>query len=67
MDFKLQDQLRELGIMEQEAEAQALIGEQVLQSIDGLNSARQEMGKNIKDIRTGLREDIRSMGDKLKK
>lgn len=67
MDFKLQDQLRELGIMEQEAEAQALIGEQVLQSIDGLNSARQEMGKNIKDIRKGLREDIRSMGDKLKK
>lgn len=33
MDFKLQKQLMELGIMEKEAEAQALIGEEVIQSI----------------------------------
>ena len=49
MDFKLQEQLKELGIMEKEAEAQALIGEEVLKGLDG------------------LKKDIRSMGDKLKK
>ncbi len=33
MDFKLQKQLMELGITEKEIEAQALIGEEVIQSI----------------------------------
>ena len=67
MDFKLQEQLMELGIMEKEAETQALIGEEVLQSIDGLNNARNEMVKDIRDLRKGLREDIRTMGDRFKK
>lgn len=44
MDFKLQEQLKELGIMEEEAEAQALIGEEVLQSMDEIKS----MGEKLK-------------------
>ena len=44
MDFKLQEQLKELGIMEEEAEAQALIGEEVLQSINDIKS----MGEKLK-------------------
>ena len=60
MDFKLQKQLMELGIMEKEAEAQALIGEEVIQSIDEINKAQKEVAKDLKD-------HIRLMGDKLKK
>ena len=60
MDFKLQEQLMELGIMEKEAEAQALIGEEVIQSIDEINKAQKEVAKDLKD-------HIRLMGDKLKK
>ncbi len=67
MDFKLQEQLIELGIMEEEAEAQALIGEEVIQSIDEINNARNEVAKDIKDLSEGLKADLRSMGDKLKK
>ena len=60
MDFKLQEQLMELGIMEKESEAQALIGEEVIQSIDEINKAQKEVAKDLKD-------HIRLMGDKLKK
>ncbi|MBO6129818.1 MAG: hypothetical protein J6P79_13140 [Pseudobutyrivibrio sp.] len=67
MDFKLQEQLQELGIMEKEAEAQALIGEEVIQSIDEINNARNEMVKDIKDLRKEIKSDIQTMGDKLKK
>ena len=65
--FKLQEQLQELGIMEKEAEAQALIGEGVIQSIDEINNARNEMVKDIKDLRKEIKSDIQTMGDKLKK
>ena len=67
MDFELQEQLKELGIMEKEAEAQVLIGEEVIQSIDEINNARNEMVKDIKDLRKEIRTDIQSMGDKLKR
>ncbi len=67
MDFKLQEQLVELGIMEKEAEAQVLIGEEVIQSIDELNNARKEMEKDIKDLKKEIKTDIQAMGDKLKK
>ena len=67
MDFKLQEQLRELGIMEKEAEAQALIGEEVIQSIKDIHNASNEMVNDIKDLKKGLKSDIRSIGDKLKK
>ena len=67
MDFELQEQLKELGIMEKEAEAQALIGEEVIQSIDEINNAKNEVVKDIKDLRKEIKSDIRTMGDKLKK
>ncbi len=67
MDFKLQEQLMELGIMEKEAEAQALIGKEVIQSIDDINNARNEMVKDLKDFRKEIKSDIHAMGDKLKR
>ncbi len=71
MDFKLQEQLQELGIMEKEAEAQALIGNEVVQGMTEINNARKEVKKDIKDFSEGLKKeiktDIRTMGGKLKK
>jgi len=78
MDFKLQEQLQELGIMEKEAEAQILIGEEVLQGIDDIynvrtevtkdiKKAKKEVAKDIKDFKKGLKSDIKTMGGKLKK
>ena len=67
MDFKLQEQLMELGIMEKEAEAQALIGKEVIQSIDDINNARNEMVRDLKDFRKEIKSDIHAMGDKLKR
>ena len=42
MDFKLQERLKEFGIIEQD-EAKALIGNEVVQGIDDINNARKEM------------------------
>lgn len=67
MDFELQEQLKELGIMEKEAEAQALIGKEVIQSIDEINNAKNEVVKDIKDLKKEIKTDIQSMGDKLKR
>ena len=71
MDFKLQEQLMELGIMEKEAEAQALIGNEVVQGMADINNARKEVEKDIKDFRKEfkkeIKSDIRTMGGKLKK
>ena len=67
MDFELQEQLKELGIMEKEAEAQALIGKEVIQSIDEVNNAKNEVVKDIKDLKKEIKTDIQSMGDKLKR
>ena len=71
MDFKLQEQLRELGIMEKEAEAQALIGNEVVQGMADINNARKEVEKDIKDFRKEnkkeIKSDIRTIGGKLKK
>ena len=60
MDFKLQEQLVEFGIMEEEAKAQVLIGEEVLQGIEDINNAKKEVVKDIKDLK-------QTVGDKLKK
>ena len=60
MDFKLQEQLQELGIMEKEAETQVLIGEEVVQGIDDIKNVRNEMVKDIKDLK-------KELGDKLKR
>ena len=67
MDFKLQEQLRDFGIVDEDAESQALIGNQVVQGIDEIHNVQKEMVKDIKDLRKGIKSDIRNMGDKFKK
>ena len=57
--------------MEKEAEAQALIGNEVVQGMADINNARKEVEKDIKDFRKEIKKeiksDIRTMGGKLKK
>ena len=57
--------------MEKEAEAQALIGNEVVQGMADINNARKEVEKDIKDFRKEfkkeIKSDIRTMGGKLKK
>ncbi len=69
MDFKLQEQLKNLGIIDEDA--QALIGNEVVQGIDDINSAGSEVVKDIKDfkkeIRKEIKTDIKSIGGKFKK
>lgn len=79
-DFMLQEQLKVFGIMEEEAETQALIGDEVIQGIDDINNVRQEvknvqreMVKDLKEKREEFKEkkeeiksDILSKGDKKK-
>lgn len=67
MDFKLQEQLRDFGIVDEDAESQALIGNQVVQGIDEIHNVQKEMVKDIKDLRKEIKSDIRNMGDKFKK
>ncbi len=72
-DFKLQEQLKDIGIMEQEAETQALIGDEVIQSLDEMNNVRQEvkaatneMVKDLREKREELKTEIKNRGDKNK-
>ena len=67
MDFKIQEQLKELGIMDDKEETQALIGHEVVSSIDDISQAGSEMVKELEDIKKEIKTDIRNMGDKLKK
>lgn len=72
-DFKLQEQLKDIGVMEQEAETQALIGDEVIQSLDEMNNVRHEvqavtneMVKDLKEKREELKTEIKNRGDKNK-
>ncbi len=67
MDFKLQEQLKELGIMEEEAEAQALIGAEVVNSINELKNVRDGLVEDIKELRKELKSDLQNRGDSTKK
>lgn len=67
MDFKLQEQLKELGIMEEEAEAQALIGAEVVNSINELKKVRDGLAEDIKELRKELKSDLQNRGDITKK
>ncbi|MBE5911027.1 hypothetical protein [Pseudobutyrivibrio sp.] len=67
MDFKLQEQLKELGIMEEEAEAQALIGAEVVNSINELKKVRDGLVEDIKEMRKELKSDLQNRGDNTKK
>ena len=66
MDFKLQAQLKEFGIIKN-SEAQALIGDEVIQGIDDIKNVNKEVVKDIKDLKKEIKSDIRNVGDKLKK
>ena len=57
MDFKLQEQMKEFGIIEHD-DPQALIGNEVVQGIDDINNARKEMVQDIKEIKMEIRSEI---------
>ncbi|MCR5196270.1 MAG: hypothetical protein K6D38_08120 [Pseudobutyrivibrio sp.] len=65
MDFKIQEQLKELGILDNKG--QSLIGDEVVKNLDDISQAGSEMVRGFEDIRKGIKTDIRNMGDKLKK
>ncbi|MBR5636994.1 MAG: hypothetical protein IKW81_08715 [Pseudobutyrivibrio sp.] len=66
MDFKLQERLKEFGIIEQD-EAKALIGNEVVQGIDDINNARKEMVQDIKEIKKGIKEEIKKEKEEIQK
>ncbi|SDB52812.1 hypothetical protein SAMN02910298_02700 [Pseudobutyrivibrio sp. YE44] len=66
MDFKLQEHLKEFGILEQD-EKQALIGNEVVQGIDDINNVRKEMVEDIKEIKKGIKEEIKKEKQEIKK
>ncbi len=67
MDFKRQEELKELGIMEEEAEAQALIGAEVVNSINEIGTARAELIKDMKERGKEIKSDLLNRGDNAKK
>ena len=70
MDFKLQESMKEFGIIEDE-ENQALIGNEVVQGMRDINNAQKEMVKDIKERRDELKKEIKTevkkVGGKIKK
>lgn len=70
MDFKLQESMKEFGIIEEE-ENQALIGNEVVQGMRDINNAQKEMVKDIKERRDELKKEIKTevkkVGGKIKK
>ena len=65
MDFKIQEQLQEFGITDQDTKA--LIGDEVIQGIEDIKGVGKVVKEEIKDKRKEIRSDILTMGDKLKK
>ena len=66
MDFKLQEQMKEFGIIEHE-ETQALIGNEVVQGIDDINNARREMVQDIKEIKKEIKNEIKKERQEIQK
>ena len=66
MDFKLQEQLKEFGILDQDV-TQSLIGNEVVQGMDDINNARKEMVEDIKEIKKGIKEEIKKEKQEIKK
>ena len=72
MDFKMQDELHQVGISDKEPEN--LIGDEVIQGMRDMNDMRKAVKEEIKDKRAEIKDkkeeiksDIRQLGDKLKK
>lgn len=59
MDFKLQESMKEFGIIDKE-ENQALIGNEVVQGMRDINNAQKEMVKDIKERRKELKQEIKT-------
>ena len=59
MDFKLQDQWKKFGIIDEESGAQALIGDEVVQGIDDINNAKNEVVQDIRDAKKEVVNDIK--------
>lgn len=70
MDFKLQESMKEFGIIDNE-ENQALIGNEVVQGMRDINNAQKEMVKDIKErkneIKKEIKTEVKKVGGKIKK
>lgn len=70
MDFKLQESMKEFGIIDSE-ENQALIGNEVVQGMMDINNAQKEMVKDIKErkneIKKEIKTEVKKVGGKIKK
>ena len=70
MDFKLQESMKEFGIIDSE-ENQALIGNEVVQGMRDINNAQKEMVKDIKErkneIKKEIKTEVKKVGGKIKK
>ena len=70
MDFKLQESMKEFGIIDSE-ENQALIGNEVVQVMRDINNAQKEMVKDIKErkneIKKEIKTEVKKVGGKIKK
>ena len=70
MDFKLQERMKEFGIIDSE-ENEALIGNEVVQGMRDINNAQKEMVKDIKErkdeIKKEIKTEVKKVGGKIKK
>lgn len=65
-DFKLQEKLKEFGVVDEEDEQKALIGQQVVGRIDDFEDfADFEIFEDIKELKAGLASDIQEIKKKL--
>ena len=66
MDFKLQERLKEFGIIDED-ETNALIGNEVVQGLDDINNARKEMVQDIKEKKREIRQEIKKEKEEIRK
>lgn len=59
MDFKLQDQWKEFGIIDHEEDSQALIGEEVVQGMYEINNAKKEVVQDLKETKKEVVQDLK--------
>jgi hypothetical protein len=63
MDFKLQERMKEFGVMKEEEEQMNLIGDQVQKSIEELgNLKNSEVIQDIKELRNSIIEERKNKG-----
>ena len=58
-DFRLQEKLKEFGILDEEREQAALIGNEVERGLDGIgNLANADVFQDIKELKQGIRREL---------